>query len=627
MAQRDQEKKKAQEHRRQPETLKQQEEREQPQDPEAQEGPEQQGYPEHRIYPKQQGRQEGRTYWNQQVRGEEPESQERQEEQDSQEGRAYREEREAQKDRRPRERQEQREEQTQQERRGRRQAGWKERTPESEIIEVSESSDFDGSRHEVRNKSHGVQYAGNWREILATGGFFAVLFVVLMCYLGNFTAVDEEEMVNNSYNPRQEILLSRNYRGAIYDRNGEFLAVTLMDEEQNEIRVYPHGSLFAHIVGYSTKGRMGVEALANYYLINTHTSLKNKAANDEAGVKNPGDNVYTTLDTALQQVADTQLDIYRGAIVVTEVSTGKLLAMVSHPNFDPNEIDSVWDSVIEDEESSVLLNRAAQGLYPPGSTFKIITALEYIRQNPNTYQDYSFQCRGYFSSGKDRVSCYHGTSHGTVDLKRSFAISCNSSFANMGMSLDWGKYEETLKSLLFQEELPLTFNYAKSSVSVSEEMSAAEIMQTSFGQGRTLITPIHLNMITSAAANGGILMKPYVIDHVENDRGTVIKAFKPDSYGRLMSEKEAEILREYMTAVVESGNASNLSGYGYTVAGKTGSAEFNEEGDSHAWFTGFAPAENPEICVTIVVEGAGGGGDYAAPIARRIFDAYFKRQN
>ena len=156
-------------------------------------------------------------------------------------------------------------------------------------------------------------------------------------------------------------------------------------------------------------------------------------------------------------------------------------------------------------------------------------------------------------------------------------------------------------------------------------MTDSAMMQTSIGQGQTQITPVHLNMITNAIANKGVLMKPYVIDHIENDVGTVVKSFKPQRYGSLMSDEEAEILKELMTAVVESGTATKLSGREYTAAGKTGSAEYGTvKGESHAWFTGFAPADEPEISVTIIVEGAGSGGDYAVPIARQIFDAYFK---
>lgn len=476
-------------------------------------------------------------------------------------------------------------------------------------------------RKNTKNTGH---YSANRPEIVATSCFFGLLFTVLIGYLGYFAATSQEEMINNSYNSRQELLLSRNYRGTIYSKDGEILADTQVDRDQNESRVYPYGKLFAHAVGYSTKGRTGVEALANYYLINTSTSLANKAANDLAGIKNPGDSVYTTLDVELQQVADDQLNIYKGAIVVTEVATGKILAMVSHPGFDPNEIGAIWDSIVEDEDSSVLLNRVTQGQYPPGSTFKIVTALEYIRENPDTYDDYSYQCNGYFSSGTGRINCYHGTNHGQVGFESSFAKSCNSSFANIGVNLEQQSFEETLEELLFNRPLPVDFPYSESKANVVDRVSMNELMQTSIGQGRTQISPLHLNMITSAIANGGILMKPYAVDRVENDEGRIVKVFEPSAYGSLMTGEEAGILKGLMESVVEEGTGRKLSGLSYTAAGKTGSAEYNDDKeDSHAWFTGFAPVENPEICVTIIVEGAGSGGDYAVPIAKRIFDAYF----
>ena len=142
-----------------------------------------------------------------------------------------------------------------------------------------------------KGKSAGRGKAGHpmsRRGIAATSVFFGVLFAALIGYLAYFTSTSEEEMINNSYNSRQEILLSRNYRGTIYSGDGEILAQTVVDREQNETRVYPYGRLFSHVVGYSTRGRIGVEALSNYYLINTHTSLSNRAENDMAGVKNPG---------------------------------------------------------------------------------------------------------------------------------------------------------------------------------------------------------------------------------------------------------------------------------------------------------------------------------------------------
>ncbi len=467
--------------------------------------------------------------------------------------------------------------------------------------------------------------ADNALEIRLVSLLFFGLIIGMLVFLGKFTAENEQEMINNSYNSRQQILLSRNYRGKIFAADGEILAETILDEAQNEKRSYPYGELFSHIVGYSSQGRMGVEALANYYLINTNIALKSKIQNDVEGRKNPGDNVYTTLNVELQRAADQQLSLYRGAVVVTEVKTGKILAMVSHPDFDPNEISDIWEELINDKDSTVLLNRATQGLYPPGSTFKILTALEYYRENKETYRNYSFQCSGVFTQGTSKIHCYHNASHGYVDFVSSFAKSCNASFANMGSKLDRSDFSLTLQNMLFGQELPLALSHSKSSFYLPEyDKPEYEMMQTSIGQGKTQITPIHLNMITSAIANDGILMEPFVLDRVVSEDGQTVKKFYPTEYGRLLSEDEAQLLRELMEAVVLKGNAQLLQGRGYVAAGKTGSAEYKDSSDdSHAWFTGYAPADDPEICVTVIVESAGTGGDYAVPVAKGIFDIYF----
>lgn len=446
----------------------------------------------------------------------------------------------------------------------------------------------------------------------------------MMTYTCHYAITHQQELINNSYNGRQEIFAAQNTRGSIFAAGGQVLAETQTDADGNERRVYPYDNLFAHAVGYATNGRFGVEAAANYYLINSNARLSDKVASDVAGSKYPGDSVVTTLDVGLQEVAAKSLGVYKGAIIVSEPSTGKILAMVSKPDFNPNEIDALWDGLIQDKESTVLLNRVTQGLYPPGSTFKIVTALEYIRENPDSYGQYSYQCNGRYSSGQDTINCYHGSVHGHEDFTRSFAKSCNASFANIGMKLDRTRWGQTLDGLLFNQELPVTFAYNKSKLVVDADTSDSDILQASIGQGTTQITPLHLNMITCAIANGGTVMKPYLVDHVKNNEGTVIKQFSPDSYKELLTQTEAAALTELMTAVVESGTGTKLAGLTYTAAGKTGSAEYNNvKTDSHAWFTGFAPAQEPEVCVTIIIEGAGSGGDYAVPIAKRIFDEYF----
>ena len=463
------------------------------------------------------------------------------------------------------------------------------------------------------------------RQILAVTWLFVGLFFAMMGYTCHYAVTHRQTLMNNSYNTRQEILIAQNSRGSIYAAGGQKLAETVTDGEGKETRVYPYANMFSHAVGYASNGKFGIEAFANYYLINSNTRLSDKVANDVAGKKYPGDSVITTLDVDLQKIAYDSLGMYSGAVIVSEPSTGRILAMVSKPDFDPNEIDQIWDTLINDKESSVLLNRTTQGLYPPGSTFKIVTALEYIRENPDSYSQFSFQCNGRFTHGEERINCYHGTSHGSENFTKAFAKSCNSAFASIGLELDRKKFGKTLDELLFNQELKVDFAYNQSKLAMDENTTDSDVMQAAIGQGTTQITPLELNMITAAIANDGELMKPYLLDRVETADRSVVKQFSPDSYKRLMSEEEAQIMTELMEEVVKSGTGTKLSGLSYTAAGKTGSAEYNKvKSDSHAWFTGFAPVEEPQVCVTIMIEGAGSGGDYAVPIAKRILDACFE---
>ncbi|MDE6910649.1 MAG: FtsW/RodA/SpoVE family cell cycle protein, partial [Lachnospiraceae bacterium] len=207
-----------------------------------------------------------------------------------------------------------------------------------------------------------------------TAAFFAVLFAAVSGYLVHFVYYDSSQVINNSYNAkRQDILAEQTTRGDILSADGQVLATTLADTDE---RFYPFGNIFSHAIGYASHGRMGVEQSANMYLVSSNISLNDKLANDLANEKHMGNTVITTFDANLQKIAYDALGIYDGTVIITEPSTGKILAMVSKPDFDPNVIGDIWDSIVADDESSVLLNRATQGVYPPGSTFKILTALE-----------------------------------------------------------------------------------------------------------------------------------------------------------------------------------------------------------------------------------------------------------
>ena len=466
------------------------------------------------------------------------------------------------------------------------------------------------------------------REIIVLSVVFTGIFLSMIGYLCVYVRDNEQDLLNNSYNARQAILASENYRGTIYDRNGDRLAYTESDSEK-DTRIYPHANLFSHVVGFSTKGKTGIEALANYYLINSDIPLSEKVENDLAQRKNPGNNVHTTLDADLQKIVYDSLGIYKSACVVTNVKTGEILAMVSKPDFDPNTIVQDWDKFVEEEQtkkSSVLLNRATQGIYPPGSTFKMITSLQYIREHNTSVDDYHFNCNGRFSHGNTTIQCYHGANHGSEDYYKAFAKSCNSAFSSIGVDLDRNSFGNTLDKLLFNKELPLDINYSKSILSVDDSVTDDEMIQISIGQGKAQITPMHMNMITCAIANDGLLMKPRFINRVLSANGNIVKIYQNEEYAQLLTKEESDILTELMISVVNEGTARKLITDAYQAAGKTGSAEYNGvKEDSHAWFTGFAPADDPEIAVTIIIEGIGSGGDYAAPIAKRIFDAYFSQ--
>ena len=455
----------------------------------------------------------------------------------------------------------------------------------------------------------------------------SALFLTLSVYTASYAYRNYQPLLSNNYNGRQRALIRQNIRGKIFSGTGEVLAYTVTDEEGNESREYPFGSLFSHVVGYSTRGRMGLEEEYNYYLINSDLSLGKKLALEENGEKYPADNIYTTLDPSLQEVADKAIGVYKGAAIVSDPRTGEILAMVSKPDFDPGQIPLIWEELLDNPDDSRLVNRVTQGLYPPGSTFKIMTALEYIRENPEDYYRYKYYCNGKYTADGYSISCYHGTSHGKVDFGESFAKSCNSSFANIGFLLNRDSFGKTLEELYFGKELPGVLPVKESACNVSSSTTTYDMLQTAIGQGKTQMTPLHLNLITQAIANGGSFHEPLLVTKVEAADGTVVKSFTPDKGNAIMKEDEAAALTELMEEVVLEGTGRKLSGLSYTAAGKTGSAEFGAtKGDSHAWFTGFAPVEDPEIAVTIIIEGAGSGSDYAVPIAKRIFDAWFEEE-
>lgn len=463
---------------------------------------------------------------------------------------------------------------------------------------------------------------------------FSAMFLALVGYMAYFQISLADELKANPNNTKADEQKQYVVRGSIYSADGEILAGTNVDEEGNETRVYPYDNLFAHVVGYTTNGKSGIEAMYNSDLLTSNTSIVDQVGKGVNNEKVRGDNLILTLDTTLQTAASQALGAYRGAVVVMKPDTGAVLAMVSKPDFDPNQMDELWEYLIAEDAHSPLLNRATQGLYPPGSTFKIMTALEYIQEHPDDYMDYSFQCDGYLTQGDVTIQCFDGAVHGFENLQQSFQNSCNTSFANIGLQLDLDRFHDLCEKFLFNGDLPTLMPYSSSQFVLNSDSSYGDIMTTSFGQGDTLVSPLHMALIAGTIANDGVMMYPYFVQRVENTEGVEVSETKPIAYKRMISSQEAGILKSFMQSVVEGGSGSYLWNDSYTVAGKTGSAEYEVNGNTgeeaelstHSWFVGFSNVENPDIVVCVIAEDGGTGSSAAVPIAKQIFDTYYYNQ-
>lgn len=466
------------------------------------------------------------------------------------------------------------------------------------------------------------------KQVFVTGVLVCSLFAAMTVYFLVYTNRNSKKLFENDYNKREEALLEKNVRGKIYAASGEVLAETIQDQDGNDVRSYPYKNLFSHIVGYTYKGGSGVEQLQNYNLMHSDISLSDKASYDAAGERYPADDVYTTLDLALQQAASDALGDNRGAVIVTEVDTGNILCMVSKPDFDPNDIEAEWERLGADTDSGTLVNRVTQGLYAPGSTFKIFDAIELMDEDMAAANAFSYNCIGYDNNftleDGQPIHCYHWTAHGTVSLEKAFAKSCNCAFVNIGNSLNRDSFCTLLNNMMFGEALPYDLPSGTSSYTLTADTTKEDVTQLSIGQGSTLMTPMHLNMITAAIANGGTVHKDQIIASVKTGTGSTLSETKPEDYRTVMTAEVAAKMREMMRDVIAEGTATKLSSRPYNPCGKTGSAEIvTGESTSHAWFTGFAPEENPEIAITVIVEGAGTGGVSAVPVVRSVLDEYF----
>lgn len=415
-----------------------------------------------------------------------------------------------------------------------------------------------------------------------------------------------------------------------------------VDDSFNYQRTYKDGPLWAAATGYYSiaYGRSGLEQTENSLLNGTDDALFwNRLGDLFAGREQEGASVSMTLDATLQQVATDQLGDQRGAVVAIDPSTGKILAMVTSPTYDPallaghnsKEVNENYQELLSDP-SGPLVNRAIAGdTYPPGSVFKLVVSAAALESGyePDTelYAPQELDLPG-TSATMTNYADEKCASGDTTTLSDALRTSCNTGFANLGMSLGWSVIERKAKEFGWTEQIDIPLRAAASGLSV--DPNASQTAMSAIGQFEVKSTPLQMAMVAAAIANRGTLMNPYLVDTVRAPDLRVVQKTEPSEYGQPMTRADAAKLTKMMVSVVDDGTGKAARIEGVDVAGKTGTAETGNDTPPHSWFVGFAPAGNPTIAVAVLVEnggdrGASGkeatGGIVAAPIAKAIMQA------
>lgn len=454
------------------------------------------------------------------------------------------------------------------------------------------------------------------RTAFALLGLLAVLFL----YLSYIQVFRGDYLAGHPLNHRSAEAAAKVERGTVFDRRGEKLAYSEQDEAGKFVRRYPYGAMAAHVVGYASQryGQAGVESSFNGELSGMNNPERRFGPITALWTAKAGNSVTLTLDGGLQETAYRALGNRRGAVVAIAPRSGAILAMVSRPSFDPETVDEDWQS-IAGASTSPLLNRAVQGLYPPGSTIKVLVAEAALAEKITDLRK-TYICEGSLKIGPDYVlGESNHRAHGKVDLEEALAVSCNVTFGRLALELGRSRMAKAFDRYGFAR--PLGGEDLVESASRLPDfgrLGDGDLAQTGIGQGSLLVTPLRMAMLATAFANKGVILRPFLVSRVTAPDGAVLKQFGSAEFAAAASPATAAEVGKMMQAVVDEGTGYAARIGGVKVAGKTGSAE-NPHGDSHAWFIGFAPADNPVIAVAVIVENGGGGGDAAAPIARQLF--------
>jgi len=463
------------------------------------------------------------------------------------------------------------------------------------------------------------------RNVRKTSFVLLGLLIVLMIYVSYIQVIESDFLAGNALNRRYIEAAERIERGRIVDRNGVSLAYSRQDDSGRYQRCYPYGSIAAHVVGYCSEkyGTSGAENTFNGYLSGATNAQRFLGPIVNLWSNKAGNNVVLTIDADVQAAAYRALGNHRGAVVVLDPRTGAILAMVSKPSFDPATIDSDWDS-IADAENSPLVNRAVQGLYPPGSTIKVMIADAALTENVTDLKK-TYLCEGVLKIGPDyELTESNHEAHGRVNLEEALTVSCNVTFGTIGLELGDSRMAKTFERYGFTKPLDDELSEATSRLPDFSRLGDGDLAQTAIGQGSLLVTPLRMAMLAEVFANKGVMMEPYIVSKIVATDGSILRRFAPEEFITPTSPEQAQLIGRMMESVVNEGTGYAAQLPDVQVAGKTGTAE-NPHGAPHAWFIGFAPADDPQVVVAVIVENAGTGGEFAAPIARRVMAAVLSK--
>lgn len=462
----------------------------------------------------------------------------------------------------------------------------------------------------------------------------AVFVAGMLAVVANLTWVQifgAEDMRRNAYNKRRMVEEYAIQRGDIITADMQVIARSEQTgAEYDWQRVYPFGPLFADITGYDSwrYGRSGLELAYNEELLGKGDGMSVRSlANRLVGNSRRGDSLLLTVDSNLQRVASESLAERKGAVVALDPRTGAVLAMVTSPTFDPNstvpipgrETESAW-AELNSSPALPLFNRPTSGLYPPGSSFKTVVAAAALQVGVVTPET-SFDCAGRLNVHGFNIYDFARKSHGDITFASAVVVSCNITFAQVGLRLGGEALVQYSEAFGFNKPIPFDLPTAPSKVQDAEGLDSEEVAlaTASFGQGQDLATPLQMALVAAAVANGGTLMQPYLVEQVQDYNGRVVRKTSHKRLAEVVSGRTADTLAEMMVEVVEEGTGTAARIAGVEVAGKTGTAEI-EGAEPHAWFICFAPAADPTVAVAVIVENGGEGGRTAAPIARRVLE-------